>query len=126
MRATIKVYRDVDHSSSIYYAVCTTRVFDIFVDSVDEINLISESIIKTVVTMKRCDENRRFRADIEGKFSLEESKKIARHLSKILTDEEKLLIDHIDVCGDDEKQSVDLTIYQMPKKSDIKDQGLLI
>lgn len=125
MRATINVYRDID-KSSIYNGICTTRVFDVFVDSVEEIKLISESIIKTVITMKRCDENKKFRADIEGKFSLEESKKIARHLSKILTDEEKLLIDHIDVCGDDEKQSVDLTIYQMPKKSDIKDQGLLI
>lgn len=120
MRATINVYRDID-KSSIYNGICTTRVFDLFVDSVEEIKLVSESIIKTVINMKRSDESKKFRADLEGKFSLEESKEIAKYLSNILSDEEKLLIDHIDVIGADEKQSVDLTIYQMPKKSDIKD-----
>ena len=121
MRATINVYRDIS-DSSIYNGISTTRVFDVFVDSVEEIKIISKSIIKTVITMKRCDENKNFRADIEGKFSIEETKEIAKYFSSILRDEDKCLIDHINIIGiDGYTEKVDLTIYQMPKKSDIKD-----
>lgn len=121
MKATIKVYRDVD-KYSIYNVICTTRVFDLFVDSAEEIKLVSESIIKTVINMKRSDETKRLRADLEGGFSEKETKEIAKYLSSGLTNEEKLLIDRISIIGIyGYTEKVDLTIYQMPKKSDIKD-----
>ena len=114
MRATINIYRNID-KSSIYNGTCTTRVFDLFVDSVEEVKLIAKSIITTSIDLRRTDENIKFKAAIEGeKFSMNDTTELCKFLSLNLTDKQKYYINCIDIIGESDRKKVDLTIYQMP------------
>lgn len=113
MKVIIDIYRDTN-TTSIYNGGYTIRKFDCSVDSVEEVKLISKSIIKTSIDLRRTDESGKFKVEIEGNFSMNDTTELCKFLSFNLTDRQKYYINRIDIIGDVDRKKVDLSIYQKP------------